>query len=115
MLSDVREKFTHRDTALAILLERPRRLQHLADVVELRRSHLGLNRLPMLLGQSGLGIKRIDLRRPAIHIEEDDVIRFGGVMEFGAGLGVQQISEGERAKAVSGTEEPVTTGKMRHK
>ena len=45
--------------------------EHLADVVELRRRDLHPDVLAVLAIQPRLGIERIDLRRPAIHIEED--------------------------------------------
>ena len=53
------------------------RLEHVADVVELRGLDLHLDRLAVLAVEPRLGIERIDLRRPAVHEQEDDVLGLG--------------------------------------
>ncbi len=80
MLGHVRKQLADRDAALAVLLEFPRAAERVAVVVELRRLDLHLERLAVLRGQPRLGIERVDLRRPAIHVEEDHALRLGGEM-----------------------------------
>ena len=61
-----------RDAALAVVAELPRAAEHVSHVVELRRMRLDLDRLPMLAVEPRLGVERVDLRRPAVHEQEDD-------------------------------------------
>lgn len=42
------------------------------------------------------------------------MIRLGRVMEFCAGFGMEQISQGERPKTIGGTQKPVAAGEWRH-
>src|SRR6478609_7618758 len=57
-----------------MLLKLPWRAERIAIVVELRELHLHAERLAMLLIQSRLGIERIDLARPAVHVQKDYVL-----------------------------------------
>ena len=65
--SHVRIQFADLNAALSHLFERERRWHKVA----------ARPRLPGLLLQLRLGIKRVDMRRPAIHKQEDHVLRFG--------------------------------------
>ncbi len=69
--ADIGEQIAYRNTALAVLPERPRAIEHHADVVELRGSDRHLDRLTMLALQTRLGVERIDLRRSAVHEQKD--------------------------------------------
>ena len=75
--SDPRKQVADRDAALAVLAKLPRASQHVADVVELRRVRLDLDRLAMLAVEPGLGVERVDLRRAAVHEQEDHARRLG--------------------------------------
>ena len=70
--ADVRKQVADRDAALAVVAELPGAAEHVADVVELRRVRLDLDRLAVLAVEPGLGVERIHLRRPAVHEQEDD-------------------------------------------
>jgi hypothetical protein len=94
---DMRKQLAHRDPALAVLSKLPRRFQHLAHVVELRGGHLHFDCLAMLAIEPRLGIERIDLRRPSIHVEKDDVFGLGWMMkprQHAAQLGRQHVGIG---------------------
>ena len=65
--TDMRIKLADFDAALSHLLERKRRWHKVA----------ARPRLPGLLHQFRLGIKRVDMRRTAIHEQEDYMLRFG--------------------------------------
>ena len=76
-LADLRKQVADRDAALAVMAEFPRAAQHVADVVELRRVRLDLDRLPVLAVEPRLGVERVDLRRSAVHEQEDDARGLG--------------------------------------
>ena len=76
----VREKIADRDSALPVLAEFPRRIEHHANVVELRRRDVDLDGLAMLAVEARFRVERIDLRRPAIHEQENHARRLGPEM-----------------------------------
>src|SRR5262245_34129703 len=81
----VRENLADRGAALAVPLELERRGQHLGWAVvrdELRRRMRHLDRLAIFLRQPRLRVERIDLRRPAVHVQEDDAPRLSSVMPW---------------------------------
>src|SRR5262249_42873638 len=80
VLGNVRKEIADGNATLAVLLERPRRFDDLADVVELRRRDFHLDGFAVLAVEARLGIERIHLRRPAIHVQEDDTGCPGGMM-----------------------------------
>ena len=75
---DMRKQAADRESRFTVLLELPRARQHLAIVVELSwfdfKQILGV--FAVVFVQQRLGVKRIDLRWPAIHVKEDHVLRF---------------------------------------
>ena len=71
--ADVGKNVADGEAALAVSLERPRRLESGAYVVELRRVDPGRERLAVILVEPRLGVERVHLRHAAIHVEEDDV------------------------------------------
>ena len=72
---DVGKEVADRDAALAVLAKLPGALEHVAHVVELGRVGLDLDRLTVLAIEPGLGVERVDLGRPAVHVQEDDAPR----------------------------------------
>ena len=96
---DMREEFTHRRAALAIFLKFPRRAERAAVVVELRRLHFHPERLAVFRGQPRLRVERVHLRRPAIHVEEDDVLRLRRKMRLPRRERIQRIDRITRANA----------------
>ena len=76
-LADMRKQVADRDAALAVVPEFPGAAEHVADIVELRRMGLDLDRLPVLAVETRLGIKRVHLRWPAVHEQEDHARRLG--------------------------------------
>ena len=81
--SDVRKQIADRQPAFAVLLKRPERLQHRPDVGELSRLNLPqdfLRSLAVVLVEHRLWVKRIDLRRPAVHVEEQHMLGLRGMM-----------------------------------
>ncbi len=70
--SDVRQEIADVESALSAFAKLPRRLERRTDVVELRRLYLHFERQAVLAIQPRLGVERIDLRRPAVHVEKDD-------------------------------------------
>src|SRR5262249_29284674 len=72
----VREEVADWQATLAVLLELPRAGEDLADVVELRRLdfHQLAGVAAVVLIQHRLGVERVDLRRPPVHVEEDYVL-----------------------------------------
>lgn len=111
VLGDVWKEIADRDATLAILPELPGRLEHLANIIELRRGHLGFDRLSVFFGQAWLGVKGIHLRRATIHVEEDDMISQRRMMLLSRGLAVKQVCQGESTETISGTKEPIAAGK----
>ena len=76
-LTDMRKQVADRDAALAVIPELPGAAEHVADVVELRRVGLDLDRLPVLAVETWLGVERVHLRWPAVHEQEDDARGLG--------------------------------------
>ena len=69
---DVRKEFAHRQAALAVLLELPRRLQQVARRIELHARLGKRQRLAVVTIEQRLRIERVHLRRPAGHEQKDD-------------------------------------------
>src|SRR5215475_3879476 len=84
----VRKQVTHFDTALAIMLELPRRL-HQASHLGLIKSERSLEgqRFSIVQCQAWFGIEGIDMRRSSMHEEKNDTLGPGGEM---AGFGRQR-------------------------
>ena len=76
----VREQAAHRDASLTVVLKIPRAAQRVAAAVELRGLHLETERFAVFLLQAWLGIKGVDTRRAAVHVEENDALGLGGKM-----------------------------------
>ena len=74
----------------------------------------------MFLDQSRLGVEGIDLRRPAVHVEEDDALRLGGIVRFfgservdvirRAGLLTEHGRERDSAKPIGDAEQHRAAG-----
>src|SRR5262249_1788774 len=79
-LGDVWEERADRQSAASIIFEFPGTTQGVAVVVELRGLHFHLERLPMFLLQARLRIECVDLRWTTIHVEKNNVARFGSKM-----------------------------------
>src|SRR6185436_7959352 len=73
MLSNVREQFAHRYPAVAVTSKLPRTGESVTVVVELSLLDLHFERLSVLGLQPWLWVPSVDLRRPAVHIEKDDM------------------------------------------
>src|SRR5262245_3963997 len=109
---DVGKKLADIRSALAIFLEFVGRGENLVADIEDGRGRLERYRLPALLFETWLWIKRVDLRGSSIHEQKDDRFRFRLVVRrsrrqrisgasFGGGeLLRQQISQRESAKTV---------------
>ena len=82
VLGDVGKQRADLGSTLTVLIEFPRACEEGAVVVELRRGDFEeLGRIPaVVLGQQRFGIKRVDLRGPAVHIEENNALGFGRKM-----------------------------------
>ena len=89
---DVRKQLADLDAAFAVPFERERRRQQLAALAAavLRGQRLG-QRFARVLGQFGLGIERIDVRRPAVHEQEDEPLGPRGEVR---GLGSERVDRG---------------------
>ncbi len=77
MLGGPGEDLADLDPALTILLEPERRRQR-GPGLTLGRQVPQRERLAFILVQKRLGVKRIDLRRPTVEIDVDDVLGLGG-------------------------------------
>ena len=75
MLGDMREQFAHRNPALAVLLELPRRLEQVVRRRELNARLIERQRFAIVPIEQRLGVERIDLRRAALHEHEDHPLR----------------------------------------
>ena len=85
------ERMTHRSSAHSPIFGKisltgspdcPQRLKRNGDIMSPRGAALGAQirrrrPLPVVADESGLGIERIDLRRPAVHEDVDDPLRLG--------------------------------------
>jgi hypothetical protein len=74
--SHLRKYFAHFDSALAVLFETERRAQQISGLAlgfQVGRRH----RLAVVLGKQRLRIEGINLRRPAVEEEKDDMLGFG--------------------------------------
>jgi len=109
---------------LAALAELPGRLHHAADIVELGRldAEDAVRVLAVVAFEEGLVIERIDLRRAAVHVQENDVADFRGMVEFaeagalaerstGARIVGEHDGQGDGAEAAAAAHEHFTTGK----
>src|SRR5260370_35343583 len=74
-LPNVGKKFTHLNAAFTVLLKRKRGLHQSSGLPFVLR-RLTRQRLAMIFFQHGFGIEAIDLRKPAIHKEKNDVLCF---------------------------------------
>ena len=70
--ADLREEIAHFTSRLPVAFEVPMRRLNGAVVVELRLFHGSRHRLALELLEHRLVIERIDMRRPAAHVEKDD-------------------------------------------
>ncbi len=89
--ADAREQVADGDAAFAVAAELPRTLEHVADVVELSRVGLDLDRLAVLAIEPGLGVEGIELGGTAVHEEKDDALRLGREMR---GSGRERVFPG---------------------
>ena len=85
VLPDQWEQVAHGEPAFAVVLELPRRLQHIPHIVELRGGDLHLDLLAVLALQPGLGVERVNLARPPIHEQKDDILGPGGLHGLAGG------------------------------
>ena len=79
----MRKQIADGDATFAVLAKLPGRFQNLADIGKLSRFKLSdhlVRRPTIVLVEHLLGVKRVDLRWPAIHIQEDDILGLGGKM-----------------------------------
>ena len=73
-LGDVREQIADRHAALPVACWNFQGdLSVLPMLLNCVGSHLHLERLAVLPVEPRLGVERVDLRRPAVHVEKDDV------------------------------------------
>lgn len=80
VLGDARKQLADLDAALAVLLERKRRAKGRAGLAlgrEVQR-----NGFPVELSELGLRVERIDLRRAAVHEQEDHALGLRGQGRF---------------------------------
>ena len=82
--ADVREQLADVHAALAVLLERERRTHQRAGLPLGRHRSAG-QRLAVVLVEHRLGIEAVHLREPAVHEQEDDVLRLRRVMQPAVG------------------------------
>src|SRR4051812_44640731 len=84
MLGDMRKQIAAPKARLAALAELPGRFHHAADVVELRRLDAkdAVRVLPVVAGEKRLVVKCVNLRRPAVHVQKNDVANLRRVMQF---------------------------------
>ncbi len=75
VLRHVREEFAHRQPALAVLLEPPRRLQQFARLRKLHPRLLERIRFSVVALEQRLRIEGVHVARPAFHEEEHDALR----------------------------------------
>ena len=119
--TDVREQVADGQAALTVLLELPGRLQQVARAGELHPRFLAGKRLAVVPLQRRLGIKRVHLRRAAVHEQEDDPLglrlevrrshRQGSAVAFIApGLRTQQSPQRQQAEPVGGLPQHVAAG-----
>ena len=70
--------------------------------------------LAVILVEPRLGIERVDLRRPAVHVQEDDVLRLGRMMRGRRASDLpssaSERGEGDGAEAVGAVREHVAAG-----
>ena len=120
--ADVRKQLAHLHAALAVLLERERRLEQ-APGLPFGRDVPAGQRLPVVLVEHRLGVEAVDLRQAAVHEQEDDVLRPGGVVERALRAGfaallkpggrerlADQAGERQHAEAVAHAAERVAPG-----
>ena len=74
VVADVREQVADQQSRFAARLELPRAGEQVAGLGELDSRFLAGVWLAIVLLERGLVIKRIDLRRPAVHEQEDDAL-----------------------------------------
>ena len=112
--ADVGKKIADRQTRLTAGMKVPRRFHDRAEVgVELVAAGIdGVGKfLAVLFRERGLVIERIDVRRAAVHVEEDHPLRTGRKMWL---LGRHRIArrhrrKGKPTKAAAGRLEPMTS------
>jgi hypothetical protein len=106
---DVREQVAHPQSALAPLLELPRAAHPDPAGVALRllRDGRGADRLALVLGQRRLGVERVDVRRAAVHEQEDDGLGLRGEVGLRALAGGQEPAKREHAEPGGASGEPV--------
>ena len=124
VLADRRKQRTDRQATLAVLFERPGRLQHLADIVELGRLDLEdpVRILAMEFLQRRLRVEGVDLRGSSIHVEKYDPLGFCRKMSdlriersrsSGGRLAGEHRRQGNATEAVSGLHQHFPTGRRR--
>ena len=84
-----------------MLRKGPGTLEHGADIGELRLWQIDdLDRLAVLAVEARLGVERVHLARPAVHVQEDDAAR---LLPIVAGQNYQQAASGTLAIDLGGT------------
>ena len=71
----LRQQLAHLDAVASIAFELERRRQQPSGHA-LSTKVDGIRTLPGVLEQRGLGVEHVELRRPAVQVEHDDVLRF---------------------------------------
>ncbi|MDB4668110.1 hypothetical protein OAF06_04955 [Akkermansiaceae bacterium] len=74
--SDMGKEVANGEAALTAILKLPRAGEDVAVVIKDGGIDFELGLLPVFFFQEGLGVEAIDVRDTAIHVEEDDVLRF---------------------------------------
>ena len=103
LAGDVREEVADPKAALPVLTEVPRRLEHLADAVELGLldpPHHPVRLLAVVLFQQGFVIKAVHLGHGSFHEQEDHAAGLGGNMGAGQDTGRRAGRRSERARPI---------------
>ena len=107
-ISKVREELADFHAGLAVAAELTLHAEN-GGLLELRKLELyaaetGGDMLTVECVEDRLGIERFEVRWPAVHKEENDVLRGGGELRVFRGEGVGGSRRGQRGKAETGGE-----------
>ena len=120
-----RQQFAHLDPRSPMAGEAPRRTQQVTGLGPLQARFLEGQRLAVVDGQARLRIEEIDVARPPGHVQEEDSAGLRGVMGTprgermdraigrqpgSAGLGREQVGQGEQPQASARAGEEVPPG-----